>query len=244
MASGDVNAVIGIDAGTTYLSVGRLAAHRVELIADGGALAIPAYIAYQDGEWQVGSLASELADEYPKATIHDIKRMLGCSYDMTEIQAAKKTWLFPVVRGPNDTIQIEIQEESEKRLYYPYELWGKVLAKLTAFAETVIRRPVTGAVITVPAAFNASQREDTQRAAEAAGLNVLRLVKEPTAAAIGIGYATPPPNEKLVLMYDFGGGTLDVSLLKIMGPMTWARPSRLKRWRATLTSGAATLTKP
>jgi L1 cell adhesion molecule like protein len=175
---------IGIDLGTTYSSVGLLTERGAKLIPDNDRTTIPSIVALQDGEWQVGQLAMKKAAKHPRTTIFDTKRMLGCSYDMPAIQRAMKSWPFPVIRGANDEILIEIQEGDVTHRLHPYELSAKILMKLKKHAENALGQTVTEAVITVPAYFNDSQREDTKKAAELAGLTVLRLVNEPTAGAI------------------------------------------------------------
>jgi molecular chaperone DnaK (HSP70) len=221
VTNADCLRVIGIDLGTTYSSVAYLTGQGPQVIPDCDMVAIPSIVAFQDGEWQVGRLAADRACKYPRTTVFDTKRMLGCSFDMPAIQAARKMWPFPVVRGPDGEILIEIQEGSRIRRYRPYELSAKILAKLKVVAARGMRTApenVTEAVITVPAYFNDSQRADTKKAAEIAGLKVLGLLSEPAAGALAHGFRHgPAKKKKTVLVFDFGGGTLDLSLVELDG---------------------------
>jgi molecular chaperone DnaK (HSP70) len=209
--------VIGIDLGTTYSSVSRLRHYGPELIPDGDKIAIPSIVAFQDGEWQVGRLAADRAWKYPTTTVYDTKLMLGCSFDMPAIQAAKNSWPFPVVRGSDGKIVIEIQEGNQRCPYSPCQLSAKILTKLKELAESTMPDKVTDAVISVPAYFNDSQRADTMEAATIAGLNVLRLLNEPSAGALAYGFEEDLAGKKTVLVFDFGGGTLDLSLVELDG---------------------------
>jgi L1 cell adhesion molecule like protein len=209
--------VIGIDLGTTYSSVGRLVKQGPQLVPDGAKYSIPSFVAYQKNRWEAGRVALTRAVQHPKTTVYDIKRMFGCSFNMSEIQRAIPSWQFPVVSGHNGEILIEIQEETGPRQYHPYELSAKILVKLKEMAAAEIGHSVTDAVITVPANFNDAQREETRLAAKEAGLTVLRLANEPTAGAIAYGFQSQSTEAKTVVVFDFGGGTLDVSLIDIEG---------------------------
>jgi L1 cell adhesion molecule like protein len=207
--------VIGIDLGTAYSSVGRLIQQGVLLIPDGDRVGVPSVVAYQSGEWQVGKLAVARAPSFPNSTILDTKRMLGCSFDMPAIQYLRSSWPFQTQRSLIGEILICVQETDGMKQYRPYQISAKILAKLKQMAERAIGRSVTEAAITVPAYFSDAQREDTKRAAALAGLTVLRLVNEPSAGAIAYGYETQPQVKKTVIIFDLGGGTLDVSLMTI-----------------------------
>jgi molecular chaperone DnaK (HSP70) len=209
--------VIGIDLGTTNSSVGRLTRQGVELIPDNDRVAIPSVVAFHDGECHVGRLAVKYAARYSETTIFDTKRMLGCSMKMPAIQDAIPFWPFQVVPGENDEILIKITEGEKQTLYHPWEISAKILEKLKKMAEDRIGTPVTEAAISVPAYFTDAQREDTLKAARAAGLHSVRLVNEPSVGAIAYGFETQPTEARTVLVFDFGGGTLDVSLLSIQG---------------------------
>jgi L1 cell adhesion molecule like protein len=209
--------VIGIDLGTTYSSVGCLTGHGVQLVPDYGLIGVPSIVAFQNGEWQVGKRAQDYAWKYPKTTIYDLKRMFGYKYDHPTIQEFIRTWPFDVERGLKGEILIRIQEGAEVKLYRPCELSAKILEKLKKMAEGKLGEPVTEAVITVPANFNDRQREETKEAAKLAGLKILRLMNEPCAGAITYAYERPPTQEQNVMVFDLGGGTLDVSLLTIEG---------------------------
>jgi L1 cell adhesion molecule like protein len=209
--------VIGIDLGTTYSSVGRPRLDGVELIPDGDRVGIPSVVAFQDGEWQVGRIAVSRAARYPRTTFFDTKRMLGCSLTMPAIQEAMALWPFPVVSGPDGEILLEVAEGTKRTQYHPWQISAKILEKLKKMAEERLGQAVRDAVISVPAHFSDAQREETRKAAREAGLNPLRLVNEPAVGAIAYGFETRPPELKTVLVFDFGGGTLDISVLTIQG---------------------------
>jgi molecular chaperone DnaK (HSP70) len=207
--------VLGIDFGTTYSSVWTFTEKGdPQLISDDGRIGVPSVVAYQFGEWIVGSVAVERAGRFPKTTIYDLKRFLGCSYDMRAIQEAIRRLPFPVFPGPNGEILIEIEETTGFRQYHPWELVAKIFAKLKRMAEAVLG-PVTKAVISVPANFTRPQREDTTKAANLAGLTVLQLVNEPSAGAIAYQWKKQSEQQKTVLVFDLGGGTLDVTILTV-----------------------------
>jgi molecular chaperone DnaK (HSP70) len=206
--------ILGIDFGTTYSSVGCFARRGPELVRSGGGTSIPSIVALHDGRWVVGQVAADLAWRYPTTTIYDMKRMLGCSFDMPAIQAAMSSWPFPVSRGDGGEILIDIEESNGVRQYHPYELTAKILARLKQMAEANAGEKVSEAVITIPACFNDSQREDMMKAAEIAGLRA-RLVNEPAVGAIADELTRESGETRTVLVFDFGGGTLDLSLVEL-----------------------------
>jgi L1 cell adhesion molecule like protein len=217
--------VIGIDLGTTYSSVGCMTNAGPQLIEDGNFVGVPSILAFRNreskrgnGEWVVGRLAQECSwKDAKKKTkpIYDLKRMFGYSYDHPRIQEFIRTWPFEVERGPNGEILIRVEEGDEVKPYRPYELSAKILEKLKRMAEGRLGGSITDAVITVPASFNDGQREETKKAAKLAGLNVLRLLNEPCAGAIAYAYELGADRKETVIVFDLGGGTLDVALLTI-----------------------------
>jgi L1 cell adhesion molecule like protein len=208
---------IGIDLGTTFSSVGYWAHGHPEIIADGDSASVPSIASYCAGEWIAGLGAQEMALQYPKHTIYDTKRMLACRYDMSTIQQFKQKWSFDIVQGSSGEILIAVDEDGRKKRYHPYEISGKILTHLKEMAQDRLNSPPQKAVITVPAYFKDAQREETKKAAKCAGLEVLRLVNEPTAAAVAYAFQRRPEGQCKVLVVDFGGGTLDVSLMQVDG---------------------------
>jgi molecular chaperone DnaK (HSP70) len=209
--------VIGIDLGTTFSSVGYWVRGHPEIISDGDLRSIPSVASYCAGEWIAGVGAQEMALQLPKQTISDTKRMLACCYNMSAIQQLKGKWSFDIVEGSSGEILIAVDEDGQKKRYHPYEISGKILSHLKEMAQDRLGVPPQKAVITVPAYFNDAQREETKKAAKCAGLEVLRLVNEPTAAAVAYAFERRPEGRCKILVVDFGGGTLDVSLMQVDG---------------------------
>jgi molecular chaperone DnaK (HSP70) len=203
--------LIGIDLGTTYSSVGCFTRRGPEVIRCIGGTSIPSTVAFQDGRWMVGHVAADLSWRYPTTTIYDMKRMLGCSFDMPAIQAAMSSWPFHLSRGDGGEILIDVQESDGIHQYHPYELIAKIIGLLMQRAEAKTGERVSEAVISVPACFNDSQREDTMKAAEIAGLKAT-LVNESAVGAIADELAMEREETRTVLVFNFGGGTLDLVL--------------------------------
>jgi heat shock protein 1/8 len=208
-------ASIGIDLGTTYCCVGVWVNDRVEIIAnDQGNRLTPSYVSFNDTECIVGDAGKFQAVVNPRNTVFDAKRLIGRLFDDPLVQEDMKFWPFKVVEGYRGKAMIEIQHKGETKHFTPEEISSIVLIKMKETAETYLSREVLNAVITVPAYFNDFQRQATRDAAVIAGLNVLRIINEPTAAAIAYGLGKTG-KEKNVLVFDLGGGTFDVSLLTI-----------------------------
>jgi L1 cell adhesion molecule like protein len=206
---------IGIDLGTTYSCVGIMKNNAVEIIAnDQGNRTTPSYVAFTDGERLIGESAKNQAAMNPTNTIFDAKRLIGRSFNEKTVQDDKKNWPFTVVNdGGKPLIQVKIA--NELKTFSAEEISAMVLTKLKQTAEAYLGEDVKNAVITVPAYFSDQQRQATKDAGAIAGLNVLRIINEPTAAAIAYGLNNKSDKEKNVFIADIGGGTTDFSLLTI-----------------------------
>lgn len=206
---------IGIDLGTTYSCVGVWQNDRVEIIAnDQGNRTTPSYVAFTQSERLIGDAAKNQVAMNPQNTIFDAKRMIGRKFTDKTVQDDMKHWPFTVVAGQNQKPTMQVEFQGETKLFTPEEISSMVLMKMKEIAESYLGRKVTNAVITVPAYFNDSQRQATKDAGVIAGLNVLRIINEPTAAAIAYGLEKTG-QEQNILIFDLGGGTFDVSLLTI-----------------------------
>jgi len=205
--------VIGIDLGTTYSCVGIYKNGRVEIIPnDQGNRITPSYVAFTDDERLIGEAAKTQATINPTQTLFDVKRLIGRKYADKSVQADKK--LLPYgIEDKNGKPMISVKVKGESKLLLPEEVSSMVLTKMKETAEQYLGKEVKHAVITVPAYFNDAQRQATKDAGTIAGLEVLRIINEPTAAAIA--YGLDKKAEKNILVYDLGGGTFDVSLLTI-----------------------------
>ncbi|KAK2184224.1 hypothetical protein NP493_276g02011 [Ridgeia piscesae] len=211
----NMGTVIGIDLGTTYSCVGVFKNGRVEIIAnDQGNRITPSYVAFtSEGERLIGDAAKNQLTSNPENTIFDVKRLIGRRWNDKTVQADVKHFPFKVT-GKNDKPHIEVQVGDNAKLFTPEEISAMVLIKMKETAESYLGKKVTHAVVTVPAYFNDGQRQATKDAGVIAGLNVLRIINEPTAAAIAYGL-DKKEGEKNILVFDLGGGTFDVSLLTI-----------------------------
>ena len=198
---------IGIDLGTTYSCVGVWQNDRVEIIAnDQGNRTTPSYVSFTDDERLIGDAAKNSASSNPKNTVFDAKRLLGRKFDDAAVKADMKHWPFTVLEGANEKPMIEVMFKGEKKRFQPEEISAAVLQKMKATAEAYLGGEVKNAVITVPAYFNDAQRQATKDAGVIAGLNVLRIINEPTAAAIAYGLdRTKKEGEQNVLIFDCGG---------------------------------------
>ena len=206
---------IGIDLGTTYSCVAVWQNDRVEVIAnDQGNRTTPSYVAFTDSERLIGDAAKNQVAMNPQNSVFDAKRLIGRRFGDPEVQADMKHWPFKVLdKGGKPVISVEYKGET--KTFTPEEISSMVLIKMRETAEAYLGGATKNAVITVPAYFNDSQRQATKDAGLIAGLNVLRIINEPTAAAIAYGLDKKAQGEKNVLIFDLGGGTFDVSLLTI-----------------------------
>ncbi|XP_016949852.1 heat shock 70 kDa protein cognate 2 [Drosophila biarmipes] len=206
---------IGIDLGTTYSCVGVWQNSKVEIIAnDQGNRTTPSYVAFNDTERLIGDAAKNQVAMNAKNTVFDAKRLIGRKFDDKKIQEDLKLWPFKVINEGGKP-KIEVEFKGERKRFAPEEVSSMVLTKMREIAEVYLGGKVKDAVITVPAYFNDSQRQATKDAGSIAGLNVLRIINEPTAAALAYGLDKNLKGERNVLIFDLGGGTFDVSILTI-----------------------------
>ncbi|CAL4913807.1 unnamed protein product [Urochloa decumbens] len=209
---------VGIDLGTTYSCVAVWRNDRGEVIPnDQGNLLTPSCVAFAGAQRLVGDAAVNQAALNPANTIHDVKRLIGRRFSDEIVQEDIKLWPFKVVAGREDRPMIVVQYKGEEKQFSAEEISSMVLTKMKETAEVYLETPVKHAVITIPVYFNNSQRQATIDAGTIAGLNVMAIINEPTAAAIAYGLDKMPSGDgrRTVLIFDLGGGTMDVSLLNI-----------------------------
>jgi len=206
---------IGIDLGTTYSCVGVFQHGKVEIIAnDQGNRTTPSYVAFTDSERLIGDPAKNQVAMNPNNTVFDAKRLIGRKFEDSSVQSDMKHWPF-TVKEVEGRPKIEVEYLGETKQFFPEEVSSMVLVKMREIAEAYLGTDIKDAVVTVPAYFNDSQRQATKDAGTIAGLNVLRIINEPTAAAIAYGLDKKGQKEQHVLIFDLGGGTFDVSVLSI-----------------------------
>jgi len=210
---------MGIDLGTTYSCVGVWQNGAVEIIAnEQGNYTTPSYVAFTGpDERVVGDPAKAQSAFNAERTIYDAKRLIGRKFEDEVVKKDREQWPFTIVPGVGGKPHIKVSFEEESKLFTPEEISSMVLIKMKEIAESFVGEDINNAVITVPAYFNDSQRQATKDAGSIAGLDVLRIINEPTAAAIAFGLDQESDDERNVLIFDLGGGTFDVSLLTIEG---------------------------
>ncbi|KAG8545777.1 hypothetical protein GDO81_020336 [Engystomops pustulosus] len=206
---------VGIDLGTTYSCVGVFQHGKVEIIAnDQGNRTTPSYVAFTDSERLIGDAAKNQVAMNPTNTVFDAKRLIGRRFDDPIVHSDMKHWPFTVINdGGRPKVQVEYKGETKS--FYAEEISSMVLTKMKEISEAYLGKTINNAVVTVPAYFNDSQRQATKDAGTISGLNVLRIINEPTAAAIAYGLDKKVGGERNVLIFDLGGGTFDVSILTI-----------------------------
>lgn len=214
-ASEDYGTVIGIDLGTTYSCVGVMQNGKVEILAnDQGHRITPSYVAFTENERLIGDAAKNQAASNVNNTIFDVKRLIGLEYTDKIVQSEKRKLPYKVTKKGNMPV-VSVEVAGEEKTFTPEEISAMILGKMKSVAEDYLGKKVTHAVVTVPAYFNDAQRQATKNAGTIAGLNILRVINEPTAAAIA--YGLDKTDERQIIVYDLGGGTFDVSLLSIDG---------------------------
>ena len=207
--------LIGIDLGTTYSCVGTWENSSVVIIPnDLGSRTTPSVVAFSDKERLIGQAAKDNITRNYENTVFDVKRLIGRRFDDKIVQEDIKLWPFKVEKDSNsDRPVVVVSYLGQTKNFYAEEISAMVLMKMKDIASTYLKKDVKDAVITVPAYFNDSQRQATKDAGRIAGLNVLRIINEPTAAAVAYGLNNKDNNERYVLVFDLGGGTFDVSIL-------------------------------
>ena len=197
---------IGIDLGTTYSAVGVWQNGRAEIIAnDQGNRTTPSYVAFTDEERLIGDAAKNQATMNAKNTVHDAKRLVGRMYDDAHVQADKTLWSFDVINDGKNKPKIKVEYLGGEKQFYPEEISAMVLTKMKDIAETYLGDSVSKCVVTVPAYFGDAQRQATKDACVIAGMECLRIINEPTAAAIAYGLDNKSSTERNILIFDCGG---------------------------------------
>jgi heat shock 70kDa protein 1/2/6/8 len=205
---------IGIDLGTTYSCFGVYVNGNIEIIAnEQGNRTIPSYVSFTSEERYIGEVAKNMSGQNPKNTVYDAKRLIGRKYNDETIQKDIEHYTFDIIKGENNKPLIQVEYMDELKTFYPEQISAMILEKIKNLAEKYLGFPVKRAVITVPAYFNDAQRQATKDAGAIAGLDVIRIINEPTAAALA--YGLNEKKQKNILVYDLGGGTFDVTILTL-----------------------------
>jgi L1 cell adhesion molecule like protein len=198
--------IIGIDLGTTFSCVGIWQNDRVEIIAsESGARTVPSIVSFTDNERLIGDAAKSAAASFPQSTVFDAKRMIGRTFDDPRLQEDRKHFSFTVLDDGKGRPKIQVPTKDGDKQFYPEEISAMVLQKMKSIAEAYLGESVKDAVVTVPAYFNDAQRQATKDAGVIAGLNIVRIINEPTAAALAYGLDKQSAGEKNVLIFDLGG---------------------------------------
>jgi heat shock 70kDa protein 1/2/6/8 len=206
---------IGIDLGTTYSAVGVYKNGKVEIIANTqGNRTTPSFVAFTDDERLIGDAAKNQVSLNTANTVFDAKRLIGKKFSDPSVQSDLKHFSFKVKAGANEKCLIQVTYKGEEKTFHPEEISAMVMTEMTEIASSYLGEVITDVVVTVPAYFNDSQRQATKDAAAIAGLNVLRIINEPTAASLAYGLDKNAKNHN-VLIFDCGGGTFDLSILNI-----------------------------
>ncbi len=209
---------IGIDLGTTYSCAGVWRNGKVEIIPNIlGKRTTPSMVAFSNDKILIGNQVNSQITRNYENIIYDVKRLIGRKYTDKTVEEDMKLWPFIIEKDENNNPQIIVNYKGEKRKYYPKEISAMILKQLKEDAEKYLEEEIKDVVITVPAYFNNTQRYETIEAAKIAGLNVIQIINEPTAAAIAYGLQQPlqNKNKKNICVFDFGGGTFDVTILEI-----------------------------
>ncbi|EHK40353.1 hypothetical protein TRIATDRAFT_128447 [Trichoderma atroviride IMI 206040] len=219
MAEEQYDGAIGIDLGTTYSCVAIYEGTNVEIIAnEQGSFTTPSFVSFTDKERLIGEAAKNNAAMNPRNTVFDAKRLIGRRFDDPTVKKDIESWPFTVTEGGKGEPLVQVEYLGETKTFTPPQISAMVLGKMKDIAEVKLGKKVKKAVVTVPAYFNDAQRQATKDAGQIADLDVLRIINEPTAAAIAYGLGSgKTEKERNVLIYDLGGGTFDVSLLSIQG---------------------------
>ena len=213
----DMGPAVGIDLGTCYSCIGTFQNGMVEIIPNSyGKRVTPSYVAFNGKERLLGESAFMQSAYNPENTVYEVKRFIGRNFEDASVQGDAALLPFKIVKE-NDKIKVEIHYHNKTKKFLPEEISSFVLSHMKQFAEKHLETEVNNAVITVPAYFNNTQRQATKDAGEIAGFNVMRIINEPTAAAIayGLGKITDMTEARNVLVFDLGGGTFDVSILNM-----------------------------
>ena len=209
--------IIGIDLGTTFSCVGIYRNDKVEIVPNSnGKRLTPSYVYFEEKKRLIGESAKNKLSIVAERTIYDVKRIIGRNYSDSHVQNDMKLWSFKVIKEEDKDkplISIELNGQSQK--FYPQQISAMILSDLKKSAEDFVGKKLKNAVITVPAYFNEGQRKATKEAGEIAGLNVVRIINEPTAAALAYGFNNSFDDVKNILVFDLGGGTFDVSILRL-----------------------------